>query len=88
MPISRDFKGGGYASGGPPFKKLLTSAAPFYADAQPHLRARRPGTRWSLTMDPTNIALWLILIAMIAIIPCGCVMTRPREKQKDAPSIK
>jgi hypothetical protein len=39
-------------------------------------------------MDPTNIALWLILIAMIAIIPCGCVMTRPREKQKDAPSIK
>jgi hypothetical protein len=29
MPISRDFKGGGYASGGPPFKKLLTSAALF-----------------------------------------------------------
>jgi hypothetical protein len=23
-------------------------------------------------MDPINIALWLILIATIALVPCGC----------------
>jgi len=34
-------------------------------------------------MSPTNIGLWLVLIAMIALIPCGCIMTRPRKK--DAP---
>ncbi len=27
-------------------------------------------------MDPINIALWLILIALIALIPIGCVLTR------------
>ncbi len=34
-------------------------------------------------MDPINIALWLILVAMIAIIPIGCVVTR--RKSGDAP---
>jgi hypothetical protein len=28
----------------------------------------------------TNIALWIILAALIVIIPCGCLMTRPRTK--------
>ena len=37
-------------------------------------------------MNLTNIGLWLILIAMIALIPCGCIMTRPRAKQEDGPS--
>jgi hypothetical protein len=27
-------------------------------------------------MDPINIVLWVILVAMIAIVPIGCVMTR------------
>ena len=30
----------------------------------------------------TNIALWLDLIAMLALIPVGCIMTRP-PKRKD-----
>jgi hypothetical protein len=34
-------------------------------------------------MNLTNIGLSLILIAMIALIPCGCIMTRP--KKKDVP---
>jgi tetratricopeptide (TPR) repeat protein/uncharacterized membrane protein HdeD (DUF308 family) len=33
-------------------------------------------------MDPTNIALGLVLIAMIVLIPCGCIMTRPGNKDK------
>jgi hypothetical protein len=28
----------------------------------------------------TNVALWIILIGMIAIIPCGCIMTRRPNK--------
>jgi len=87
MPISCKLKGGGYASGGLPFKKLLTSAAPFYAVPQSRLcRHESLRMQWSRTMDPTNIGLWLILIATIALIPCGCIMTRPRVKQKGAPS--
>ncbi len=27
-------------------------------------------------MDPTNIALWLLLVGMIAIVPIGCILTR------------
>jgi hypothetical protein len=27
-------------------------------------------------MDPITIVLWAILVALIAIIPIGCVMTR------------
>ena len=34
-------------------------------------------------MNLTNIGLWLVLIAMIALIPCGCIMTR-RPREKDA----
>jgi len=33
-----------------------------------------------LKMNLTDIGLWLILIATIALIPCGCIMTRPRKK--------
>jgi len=35
-------------------------------------------------MNLTNIGLWLILIAIIGLLPCGCIMTRPRKK--DAPA--
>jgi hypothetical protein len=31
-------------------------------------------------MTMTDAALWLILIALLAIIPIGCVMTRPKKK--------
>jgi hypothetical protein len=27
-------------------------------------------------MDPTNIALWLILLALIVLVPAGCILTR------------
>jgi hypothetical protein len=32
-------------------------------------------------MDPTNIALWLIVIALIAIVPVGCIMTRHKPNK-------
>jgi hypothetical protein len=39
-------------------------------------------------MNSTNIGLWLILIAMIVLLPCGCIMTRPRKKQApESPAI-
>jgi hypothetical protein len=31
----------------------------------------------------TNIGLWIILAGMIAIVPIGCYMTRPRKKGGD-----
>ena len=31
----------------------------------------------------TNIALWLILVALFALVPVGCIMTR-RPKHTDA----
>ena len=27
-----------------------------------------------------NAALWIILVAMIALIPCGCILTRSPDK--------
>lgn len=27
-----------------------------------------------------NIVLWVILVALIALIPCGCILTRPGAK--------
>jgi|HubBroStandDraft_6_1064221.scaffolds.fasta_scaffold4058854_1 hypothetical protein len=33
----------------------------------------------------TNIGLWIILAALIAIVPTGCYMTRPRKKQDQLP---
>jgi hypothetical protein len=33
----------------------------------------------------TNIALWLIVVGLIAIIPVGCIMTR-RPKKQPAPA--
>jgi hypothetical protein len=84
MPFFREFKDGGYAFGGRPFVQLLICAGIF--DPAPTNRDRRRGSarlRRSLIMDPINIALWLILVAMIAIIPIGCVVTR--RKSGDAP---
>jgi len=31
-------------------------------------------------MDPTNIGLVIILIALLALVPCGCIMTRHSNK--------
>jgi hypothetical protein len=28
----------------------------------------------------TNAVLWVILVLLIVIIPCGCIMTRKRSK--------
>jgi len=35
-------------------------------------------------MTMTDAALWLILIGIIAIVPIGCVVTRPKKKTHDA----
>jgi hypothetical protein len=31
-------------------------------------------------MTLTNLALWAVLIGLFAIVPIGCVMTRPKKK--------
>jgi len=33
-------------------------------------------------MNLTNIALWLVVVGLIAIIPIGCVMTRRTDKPR------
>jgi hypothetical protein len=30
-------------------------------------------------MTLTNLGLWIVLLALLALIPCGCVFTRPRK---------
>jgi hypothetical protein len=76
MPISREFNGGRYAPGGLPFKKLLTRVVLFYA-AQDSNRARDGacGRDGAEAWTPTNIALRLILVALIALVPCGFTIT-------------
>ena len=31
-------------------------------------------------MNPTNIGLWLVLVALIAIVPIGYIMSRRTDK--------
>jgi len=40
------------------------------------------GSEHSMLM---NIALWIILVAMIVIVPCGCVLTRPGSENHPPP---
>jgi hypothetical protein len=35
-----------------------------------------------VTMTLTDIALWIILVALIAIVPIGCVMTRSGKSSR------
>jgi hypothetical protein len=39
------------------------------------------GQRREDAMTMTDVALWIIFAAMIAIVPCGCYFTRPRKKE-------
>jgi hypothetical protein len=39
-------------------------------------------------MDLTNIALLLILIALIVLIPCGCILTRASSDKPPATTTK
>ena len=32
-------------------------------------------------MTMTDVALWIILAALIALVPIGCVLTRPTTKE-------
>ena len=32
-------------------------------------------------MTMTDVALWIILVALIALVPIGCVLTRQRQKK-------
>jgi len=32
----------------------------------------------------TNIALWLILIALFTLVPIGCIVTRPPKRSDSA----
>ena len=43
--------------------------------------------RWRLRMTLTNVALWLVLIGLIALVPLGCYMTRG-PKRDVVPGIK
>jgi hypothetical protein len=83
VPTLRKFSDSGYVSGGLPFAGLLTSTALFGKA----LKIVSAGADLADEMEPpmnlTNIGLCLILVAMIALIPCGCIMTRPRKN--DAP---
>lgn len=29
----------------------------------------------------TNAVLWLILVGLIVLVPCGCIMTRTKRKE-------
>jgi len=33
-----------------------------------------------------NVVLWIILAAMIVIVPVGCIMTRTKSKQHSSPA--
>jgi hypothetical protein len=58
--------------------------AVFYAGAMNRIRGHEAlRTRWRATMDLTTISLCVILIAMIAIVPCGCIMTRHNPHKPD-----
>jgi hypothetical protein len=82
VPTFRKFKDG-YASGGLPFTSFLIGTALFGMALKTASAGADLADEMELPMNLTNIGLWLILIAMIALIPCGCIMTRPRKK--DAP---
>jgi hypothetical protein len=43
------------------------------------------GTRRSWNMDLIDVALLLITVAMIALVPCGCIMTRQQRGSSTAP---
>jgi hypothetical protein len=32
-------------------------------------------------MTLTNLGLWLVLVGLLAIVPIGCIMTRPEKKE-------
>ena len=70
MPISREFNGGGYALGGPPFKEPLIRVALFTRRKTASAGATACGRDEAEAWTPTNIALRLILIALIALVPC------------------
>jgi hypothetical protein len=36
----------------------------------------------------TNVGLWVILVAIIAIVPVGCFMTRPRKNYDTADAVR
>ena len=33
-----------------------------------------------------NLELWLIFAGMVAVVVCGCIFTRPKERRQGAPS--
>ena len=35
----------------------------------------------------TNVGLWIILVLLIAIVPIGCFMTRPRKHKDQLPPL-
>jgi hypothetical protein len=64
--------------------EILTGAALLTTAFKP--APGRSGMRRSWTMDLTNVALLLIVIALIALIPCGCIFTRHGRSGSAAPS--
>ena len=83
-----EFKGSHYAFGGRAFTinsfvrrkgRQGYACAGAAAPCSAPLRAVQSRERIGGASMLTNIELWVILIAMLAIIPCGCIMTRPKR---------
>jgi hypothetical protein len=72
-------KGGVSAPGGLPTQRFR-SAPHFTAGAITLSAGRQHADEMELSMDLVNVALLLIFIAIIAIIPIGCRMTRGHGK--------
>jgi hypothetical protein len=83
MPISRDSKAADMPPAGCHSRASDQRRTFLRGRSKPPLQPRRLADAMELKMNLTNIGLWLILMAFIALIPCGCIMTRPRKK--DAP---
>jgi hypothetical protein len=91
MPISREFNGGGYCPRRAAIQKASHSRRTFYA-AQDSICGRESacGRDGAEAWTPTNIALWLILIAaLIALVPCGCIIAccNPAEPRQTTRAI-
>jgi hypothetical protein len=36
--------------------------------------------QWGDDMTMTDVGLWIIFAALIALVPAGCILTRPTKK--------
>jgi hypothetical protein len=85
LPTFREFNGSVDAFGGPALTQnfVLRRFADCTAAREPAVEiGGYPDTidAWGHAML-INVALWLILAALIVLIPTGCIMTRPKSRR-------